>query len=125
MHEGAGECARLSFRRRELAARFDIWRVAIGPGCEWPYDEAEWEDALVVVERGEIALESIAAGSRRFGPGDVLCLAGLSLRALRNPGPEQALLVAVSRRDRQREGADLPMSSSPEYRLRLRAIRRR
>jgi hypothetical protein len=125
MDECAGECVRLSFRRRALAVRFDIRRVAIGPGCERPYDEAEWEDALVVIERGEISLESIAAGSRRFGRGDVLCMAGLSLRALRNPGPEQALLVAVSRRDRRRDGTDLPMSSSSEYRLHLRATRRR
>jgi quercetin dioxygenase-like cupin family protein len=105
MDEGPGECVRLSVRRRD--ARFDIRRVAIGPGCERPYDAAEWEDALVFVEHGEIELESSAAGSRRFGPGDVLCLAGLSLRALRNPGPDQALLVAVSRRDRRRDGTDL------------------
>jgi hypothetical protein len=123
MDEGPGECVRLSVRRRD--ARFDIRRVAIDPGCERPYDAAEWEDALVFVEHGEIELESSAAGSRRFGCGDVLCLAGLSLQALRNPGAEQALLVAVSRRDRRRDAPNLPMSSSSEYRLRLRAIRRR
>jgi hypothetical protein len=34
----------------------------------------------------------------RFGPGSVLWLFGLSLRALHNRGTEPALVVAVSRR---------------------------
>jgi hypothetical protein len=61
------------------------------------YNEAEWRDALVLVARGEIELEAVSGDSRRFGRGSVLCLVGLSLRALRSRGTEPAVLVAVSR----------------------------
>lgn len=54
------------------------------------YNEAEWRDALVMVGRGEIELESVDGDSCRFGRGSVLCLVGLRLRALRNRGTEPA-----------------------------------
>jgi quercetin dioxygenase-like cupin family protein len=73
-------------------------RIAIEPGCERAYDEAEWRDALVSVTRGEIELECLGGSRHRFRTGDVLWLAGLPLRALRNRGTEPVLLVTVSRR---------------------------
>jgi hypothetical protein len=60
----------------------------------------EWRDALVVVGRGEVELEFAGGARRRFACGAVLCLARLSLRTLRNPGAEPALLVAVTRAHR-------------------------
>jgi hypothetical protein len=57
-----------------------------------------WRGALVVVERGELELECLDGRRERFGRGDVLCLTGVRLRALRNPGHRAVLLVAVSRR---------------------------
>jgi CRP-like cAMP-binding protein len=76
---------------------FRRWEVALPPGSERTYQEAEWHDALVLVESGEIELE--APGERgRFGPGAVLCLTGLELRLIRNPSREPTLLVAFSRR---------------------------
>ena len=76
---------------------FLLRAIAVDPGCERPYDEAEWRDAIVSVTRGEIELESENGARCRFRTGDVLWLAGLPLRALHNPGSEPVLLVAVSR----------------------------
>ena len=77
---------------------FEVRWVRVLPGCTRAYDEAEWQDALVVIERGAIELEGSSGNRHHFGRGDVLSLAGLSLRALRNPGREPALLLAVARR---------------------------
>jgi hypothetical protein len=77
---------------------FELRAVAIDVGEVRIYDEAEWRDALVVVVGGEIELESIHGASCRLTCGSVLCLVGLSLRALRSRGTEPAVLVAVSRR---------------------------
>ena len=78
--------------------------IVVAPGRSRAYDEAEWRDALVVVEHGEIELECTAGGGRRFACGEVLCLAGLPLRTLHNRGSEPAVLVAVSRSRGQSEG---------------------
>lgn len=101
MSPDAGQrSARVCFADPNLAARFDVREVVIAAGDELPYDRADWDDALVVVDRGEIELECVLGGRARFQLGDILCLAGLSLRTLRNPGDEPALLVAVTRRRR-------------------------
>lgn len=89
----------LSFLGRPLPAEFRLHVVAVAPGGARPYEAAEWRDALVLVERGEIELETVRDGSRRYACGDVLWLTGLPLRALRNRGGEPAVLVAVSRRE--------------------------
>jgi quercetin dioxygenase-like cupin family protein len=80
------------------APAFVVRAVAVASGSERAYDEHEWHDALVAVARGEIELEWLSGTSHRFRRGDLLCLSGLTLRALHNPGREPALLVAVSRR---------------------------
>jgi quercetin dioxygenase-like cupin family protein len=90
--------ARVCFADPRVATRFDVREVVLAGGSELSYEAAEWGDALVVVERGEIELECVLGRRGRFRVGDVLCLAGLSLRTLRNPGDEPVLLVAVSRR---------------------------
>jgi hypothetical protein len=77
---------------------FLVRAVAVAPGCERAYDEAEWRDAIVSVTCGEIELECLGGGRHRFRAGEMLWLAGLPLRVLRNCGTEPALLVAVSRR---------------------------
>jgi hypothetical protein len=76
---------------------FAIRVVRVPPGRTRAYDEDEWRDALVLVERGVIELEGVAGAQRRFACGDMLCLAGLSLRALHNRGREPAVLVALAR----------------------------
>jgi quercetin dioxygenase-like cupin family protein len=82
-----------------VTAAFHAVAVPVAPGCERAYRAADWRDAIVVVERGEIVLEGLSGGRWRFRRGDVLWLCGLPLRALCNPGREPALLVAVSRTD--------------------------
>jgi quercetin dioxygenase-like cupin family protein len=95
---------RPSFLGSRPSSPFERWTVTLEPGDALPYVEADWHDAVVVVEAGEIELECMGGGRQRFVAGDVLCLSGLPLRTLRNPWPEPAVLVAVARRRR-------PMSS--------------
>jgi hypothetical protein len=71
--------------------------VAIAPGGSRAFVDAEWMDALVIVERGEVELRGAGGTRRRFGRGDVLWLSGVPLRTLHNPGGELAVLLAVSR----------------------------
>ena len=76
-----------------------------------PYRSAEWRDALVVVESGELELESSDGTRWAFAAGTVLWLAGLRLRALHNPRADIALLAAISRcreeEARPREGSSM------------------
>ena len=58
---------------------------------------ADWADALVVVERGELELECRSGRRARFAAGAVLTMAGLPVRSLRNPGPGPLVLSAVTR----------------------------
>jgi predicted enzyme related to lactoylglutathione lyase len=73
--------------------------VTIAPGDERPYDAAEWCDAIVSVERGELELECVSGACQRFERGSLLWLCDLPLRALRSTGRDPLLLVAVSRSD--------------------------
>ena len=88
----------LSLLDRPLPPAFELRVVTVPPGGARPFDEAEWRDALVVVERGEIELEFVAGADWRCRRGDVLWLTGLPLRALHGRGTEPAVLSAVSRR---------------------------
>jgi hypothetical protein len=88
----------LSFLGRRIPEGFELRVVAVAPGNERPYNEAEWRDCLVVVERGELDLECLGGTRRRVRCGDVLWLVGLPILTLRNEGDEPAVLVAVSRR---------------------------
>jgi hypothetical protein len=54
--------------------------------------------ALVVVERGAVAVACAGGARRAFVAGDVLCLSHPAPRALRNRGPAPAVLSAVTRR---------------------------
>jgi hypothetical protein len=97
MDESSGRDS-LSFLGRRLPPAFETSAISIEPHCRRAYDEAEWRDAIVVVERGEVELESREGSQWRFCRGDALWLVGLPLRAIHNRGREPALLVAVSRR---------------------------
>jgi hypothetical protein len=76
---------------------FAVRAVALAPRDERAYVEAEWRDALVIVERGEVELRGAGGTRRRFVRGDLLWLDGVPLRALHNPGDQPAVLRAVSR----------------------------
>jgi hypothetical protein len=94
MHDGE----RLSLLSRRLPSSFESRVVALAPGGWREYDEREWDDALVIVEYGEVELESALGARYRFARGDVLWLTELPLRALHNAAAEPVILVAVSRR---------------------------
>ncbi|HEX5782649.1 MAG TPA: hypothetical protein VFX80_12045 [Solirubrobacteraceae bacterium] len=83
--------------------RFDRRVVAVPPGDALAYHEADWRDALVIVVRGEIQVETRARRAC-FGRGAVLSLAGLPVRSLHNRGAEPAELVTVRRRRSARAG---------------------
>ena len=71
--------------------------VTLAAGCERPYEQSEWADAIVLVQQGEIELECLGGTRSCFGTGALLCFDSLPLRTLRNAGGEPALLIAVSR----------------------------
>jgi hypothetical protein len=93
-----GPAEGLSLLARRLPPAFEIRAVILAPGRARAYDEADWRDALVVVERGELELEWLGGSRLRLARGEVLWLSGLPLRALHSRGGEPALLAAVSRR---------------------------
>jgi glyoxylate utilization-related uncharacterized protein len=88
----------ITFLGRPLGAAFRAKVVTIAPGTRLPYVEADWRDALVVVEAGEVVMEGRDGTQRCFARGDLLWLTGLGVLALYNRGEEPAVLVAVSRR---------------------------
>ena len=77
---------------------FEVSEIRVPQGGEHAYVEAEWRDALILVERGAIEVEFIGGGCCRFVRGDVLFLSGLHIRTLRNPSNVPAVLLAISRR---------------------------
>ncbi|MER5424295.1 hypothetical protein [Streptosporangium roseum] len=80
-----------------MSAGFRRSEVVLACGEVRDYDEAAWHDAIVRVQGVEVELETVSGARRRFGHGAVLCLAGLPLRVLRNPGPGLVTLIAISR----------------------------
>ena len=87
----------LSFLQLPLPRTVDLRLVSIPAGAAKPFVAEEWDDSLVVVEQGSVELECIRGGRRTFTTGAVIFLTGLPLRMIHNPGPETALLAAVSR----------------------------
>ena len=78
--------------------RFDRRVVVVPPGEARAYDPGDWRDALRVVEAGAVEVEDDAGGRVRFRAGGVVTLDGVAARALRNAGPDAAVLRVVSRR---------------------------
>ena len=91
----AGRLTTMAFNRRT---------VELPAGSMLSYDQAEWQDALVVVKAGVIELEGLTGRRWRFPCGAMIWLTDLPIRALHNPGDETAVLCAISRQ---------PMNSSP------------
>ncbi|MEV7967974.1 hypothetical protein AB0O34_18595 [Sphaerisporangium sp. NPDC088356] len=87
-----------SFLGRRLPPAFALRTVVVSPGRARVYDEAEWRDAIVAVERGRIELLCSNGHRHVFEHGEVLWLHGLPVHVLYNPVTEPAVLIAVSRR---------------------------
>jgi hypothetical protein len=88
----------LSFLVQAPPPEYELREITVPAGRSRPYDEREWEDALVVIERGEIELECASGRRWCFERGAVLWLVGLALRAIHNHRREPAVLIAISRR---------------------------
>ncbi len=82
--------------------RIRRWAVRLEPGGAIDYAAADWADALVVVERGELEVECRSGQRARFAAGAVLTLAGLPVRRLRNPNSEPVVLLLAARRNPHR-----------------------
>ena len=81
----------------EVPPGFECRAVTVEPGGDRIYHDAEWQDALVLIARGEIELEWRDGRRCRLAKGEILWLAGLPLRRLHNHGAEAARLVAICR----------------------------
>ena len=86
-----------TFLGKPVPDAFDVRRIVLAPGEERAYEEAEWRDAIVAVQRGAVDLVTGRGVCASFERGDILCLSGLAVRALHNRGTEPAVLLAVSR----------------------------
>ena len=100
-----------TFLGRALPPSFVRTVVVIEAGAEHPYRAADWTDAIVAVEQGELWLDGVQGGHVLVRRGDVLWLAPTSLRALRNAGEEPAVLVAIAR---SRSGPRAEEPTTPE-----------
>lgn len=72
--------------------------VVLIPGSALPYAEADWRDALIVIDSGELEVETGTGLRRRFAAGEMLWFTDLNLRTLRTYGTDPVVLKAVSRR---------------------------
>lgn len=82
----------------DKSVSFAMCIVTLEPGRVLAYDKAAWHDAIVFVTAGEIELECLSGAVHRFHRGDILWLAQLPLRNVRNSSPVDARLVSISRR---------------------------
>jgi hypothetical protein len=74
---------------------FERRMLTIAPGASRVPGDADWPRAIVLVARGEIELEGAGGTCRRFGSGDLIWTHEVPLRALRNHGPGDAVLLGV------------------------------
>jgi hypothetical protein len=73
------------------------WTVLLQPGDALDYAAADWADALVVVEHGELELECCSGRRARFPTGAILTLVGLPVLRLHNRGSEPLVLTGIRR----------------------------
>lgn len=92
-----GDDEALSLHDREVSSRFVRRVVIIRPFGARPFVATEWCDAIVEVAAGVVEVEGVCGARRRFVTGDLLWFQRVALVALRNPGPEPTVLVAIAR----------------------------
>ncbi|MDH6137774.1 quercetin dioxygenase-like cupin family protein [Kitasatospora sp. MAA4] len=88
---------RISFLGTRCPRGFRLRTRVLEPGEELPFRAADWQDALVLVEIGELEVECWSGASAGFQRGAALEFAGLTPRCLRNPGDGPLVLAALSR----------------------------
>jgi hypothetical protein len=98
VEEEGGE--RFSLLGRRLPPALALRLVVLEPGTRLEHDPDAWRGGLVVLEHGAIVLETLRGERLPLACGAVLWLDRLPLRAVVNPGDEQALLAVLTRRPR-------------------------
>jgi hypothetical protein len=88
--------ARLSFLGARCPKDFRLHTVTLPLGTI-DYRRADWADALVVVERGELEIECQGGARARFDEGAILAFATLAVQRLRNPSTRPLVLSTLSR----------------------------
>jgi len=74
---------------------FERRTLTIAPGASRRPGDADWPRAIVLVTQGELELEGASGDRRRFGAGDLIWTHEVPLRALRNPGSADVVLLGV------------------------------
>ena len=88
----------LSFLGNPPSAAFSFRHIALAPGYERWSGVNDWQDTLVLVERGAVEVECANGALARFTSGDVLSLCRMPPLLIRNPQLAAAtVLSAVSR----------------------------
>jgi quercetin dioxygenase-like cupin family protein len=87
----------LSFLGTPCPTNFRLRTLTVPPGGVTDYQPAEWNDALVVVERGELEVECRSGARAHFSAGAIVVFAALPLRRLHNAGSGPLVLSALSR----------------------------
>jgi hypothetical protein len=88
---------RIPFPGARCPKDFRLRMLTLQPRSVIDYQPADWADTLVVVERGQLEVESRTGARARFGEGAILAFAGLTLRRLRNPSSRPLVLSLLSR----------------------------
>jgi hypothetical protein len=74
---------------------FERRTLTIAPGASRAPGDADWPRAIVLVTQGELELEGVGGGRAHFGEGDLIWTHDVPLRALRNRGPDDVVLLGV------------------------------
>jgi hypothetical protein len=88
---------RISFLDVPCPPNFRLRTLTLQPCDAIDYRGADWVDALVVVERGELEIECSSGARAWFQEGAILVLADLTVGCLRNSGSGPLVLSAISR----------------------------
>ena len=76
---------------------FERRLIQLEPGDQLHHGEPPWQDAIVIVVAGELAVECSRGERHCFRRGDVLTLARLSVRRAGNSGEVPTRLLAIWR----------------------------
>jgi quercetin dioxygenase-like cupin family protein len=71
--------------------------VQLEPGAYFDHREGQWQDAIVFLLAGELAVECSSGERHCFRAGDILTLARLPIGRVHNSGTEATRLLAIWR----------------------------
>ncbi|HZC72850.1 MAG TPA: hypothetical protein VE442_19290 [Jatrophihabitans sp.] len=91
------DAERISFLDARCPAAFRLRRLILQPQDAIDYRSVDWIDTLVIVERGQLELETGDDARAWFAEGAVLVLADLGVQRLRNASDTPLVLSALSR----------------------------